>query len=72
MAGCVLTATLGMMSVVWYAFGGQISDEEMEAEARAEHRAKKQRVGEKGIMRSFAGWIPGRAKGAAEVTAEAQ
>lgn len=44
MAGCVLAAVLGMVSVAWYAFGGQISDAEMEEEARAAHAAKGRRV----------------------------
>ena len=40
MAGCVLTAVLGMATVVWYALGGHITEEEMEQEAR-EKQAKK-------------------------------
>jgi iron transport multicopper oxidase len=43
MAGCVLTAVIGMLSVTWYALGGHISEHEMEAELRRqqEQKAKK-------------------------------
>lgn len=44
MAGCVLTAVLGMLTVVWYALGGQISEEEMEHEVR-QQQAEKARKG---------------------------
>ncbi|KAF8067721.1 Fet3 protein [Lyophyllum atratum] len=40
MFGCVLTATLGMISVLWYAIGGQMTDEEAEEEARRAIAAK--------------------------------
>ena len=40
MFGCVLTATLGMASVTWYALGGHISEEEMEHEAREHQEAR--------------------------------
>lgn len=40
MAGCVLTATLGMLTVVWYALGGHISEEEMEHEVRQQQEEK--------------------------------
>jgi len=30
MTGCVLTAVLGMLTVVWYAIGGALSEEEIE------------------------------------------
>ena len=43
MAGCVLTAVLGMLTVVWYALGGHISEEEMEHEAREQQEAKARR-----------------------------
>jgi len=43
MAGCVLTALLGMLTVVWYALGGQISDEEMEREVMQALEAKEKR-----------------------------
>ncbi|KAJ7669291.1 Fet3 protein [Mycena polygramma] len=43
MAGCVLTAVLGMLTVVWYALGGHISDEEQEREVRAALEAKEKR-----------------------------
>jgi iron transport multicopper oxidase len=40
MAGCVLTAVLGMAFVVWYALGGGMTDEEVEREVR-EHLKQK-------------------------------
>ncbi len=43
MTGCVLTAVIGMLTVVWYAIGGILSDEEIEHEARAAHAAKLKR-----------------------------
>jgi len=44
MAGCVLTAVIGMATVIWYSLGGHISEEEMEHEVR-EHLAAKERRG---------------------------
>ncbi|KAF4616730.1 hypothetical protein D9613_008665 [Agrocybe pediades] len=43
MAGCVLAAVVGMMSVVWYALGGHITEEEMEHEVREALAAKEKR-----------------------------
>ncbi|KAK7059673.1 hypothetical protein R3P38DRAFT_3341270 [Favolaschia claudopus] len=43
MAGCVLTAVLGMLTVVWYALGGHITEEEQEKEVRAQLAAKEER-----------------------------
>ena len=43
MTGCVLTAVIGMLTVVWYAIGGTLSDEEIEHEVRAAHAAKLKR-----------------------------
>jgi iron transport multicopper oxidase len=40
---CVLTATLGMATVIWYTLGGHISDEEMEEEVQAKITAKEKR-----------------------------
>jgi iron transport multicopper oxidase len=40
MTGCVLTAVLGMLSVVWYALGEHASEEEMESEERAKQEKK--------------------------------
>ena len=40
MTGCVLTAVIGMLTVVWYAISGALSDEEVEREIRAAHKAK--------------------------------
>jgi iron transport multicopper oxidase len=49
---CVLTAVLGMLSVVWYALGGQISDEEIEHEIREALEAKKKRGRLFGLFRA--------------------
>ena len=43
MAGCVLAAVLGMITVVWYALGGQITDEEIEQEVLAKREKKEKR-----------------------------
>ncbi|KAJ7731143.1 Fet3 protein [Mycena maculata] len=44
MAGCVLTAVLGMLTVMWYSlFGGRISEEEVEHEVREALAAKEKR-----------------------------
>ena len=43
MAGCVLTAVIGMLTVTWYSLGGHISEEEMEHEVRREQEAKAKR-----------------------------
>ena len=43
MAGCVLAAVLGMASVVWYARGEQLSEEEVEEETRRKVDEKKRR-----------------------------
>ena len=43
MTGCVLTAVIGMLTVLWYAIGGVLSDEEIEHEVRAAHVAKLKR-----------------------------
>jgi iron transport multicopper oxidase len=43
MAGCVLAAVLGMLTVVWYALGGHITEEEQETEVRAQLEAKEKR-----------------------------
>ncbi|EPQ53867.1 ferroxidase [Gloeophyllum trabeum ATCC 11539] len=40
MFGCVLTAVIGMATVTWYSFGGNLTDEEVERETR-ERQAKK-------------------------------
>ena len=44
MAGCVLTAVIGMCTVTWYMFGGHITDEEIEEEVR-QHIEEKERRG---------------------------
>lgn len=51
-----MAAVVGMVTVAWYSFGGQISDEEMEAEARERQRIKREkkeggRV--RGVMKSL-------------------
>ncbi|KAN0107686.1 Fet3 protein [Russula decolorans] len=43
MTGCVLTAVIGMLTVVWYVIGGTLSDEEIEHEVRTAHAAKLKR-----------------------------
>ncbi|PPQ74774.1 hypothetical protein CVT24_003198 [Panaeolus cyanescens] len=43
MAGCVLSAVLGMAAVVWYSTGTRISDEEIEREVRERIAAKEKR-----------------------------
>ena len=43
MTGCVLTALLGMLTVVWYTLGGVLTDEEIEHDVRAAHAAKLER-----------------------------
>jgi iron transport multicopper oxidase len=43
MTGCVLTAVLGMLTIVWYAIGGALSEEEVEREVRAAQAAKLER-----------------------------
>lgn len=43
MAGCVLTAVIGMLTVTWYSLGGYISEEEMEHEVRREQEEKARR-----------------------------
>ncbi|ETW75786.1 Fet3 ferroxidase [Heterobasidion irregulare TC 32-1] len=43
MAGCVLAAVLGMASVVWYARGEQLSEEEVEEETRRKVEEKRRR-----------------------------
>ncbi|KAL5512657.1 hypothetical protein ACEPAG_2923 [Sanghuangporus baumii] len=40
MTGSVLTAVIGMASVVWYAFGERLTDAEVEAEAKRHQDAK--------------------------------
>ena len=40
---CVLTAVLGMLSVVWYSLGGQVTEEEMEREVHEQILAKEKR-----------------------------
>ncbi|KAG6841148.1 hypothetical protein C0991_001425 [Blastosporella zonata] len=43
MFGCVLTAVLGMITVTWYAIGGQLTEEEAEEEVREKIAAKEAR-----------------------------
>ncbi|KAJ7723385.1 Fet3 protein [Mycena metata] len=51
MAGCVLSAVLGMMTVVWYALGGRITEEEEEYEVRTALAAKEKRGRFFGLLR---------------------
>jgi iron transport multicopper oxidase len=43
LVGCILTALAGMGTVVWYTLGGEISEEQMEDEARRKLEAKESR-----------------------------
>jgi iron transport multicopper oxidase len=43
MTGCVLTAVLGMLTVVWYTMSDALSDDEIEREVRAAQAAKLKR-----------------------------
>ncbi|KAJ7054380.1 Fet3 protein [Mycena amicta] len=52
MAGCVLSVVLGMLTVVWYALGGHITDEEAESDARAALAKKEGRGRFFGIFKS--------------------
>ena len=54
MAGSVLTAVFGMMTVTWYTLGGHISDEDMEEEVRKEIEAKEKRRKFFGMFRTKA------------------
>lgn len=51
MAGCVLTAVIGMLTVAWYSLGGHISEEEMEHEVRREQEEKAKRGKLFGLIR---------------------
>ncbi|EKM75832.1 hypothetical protein AGABI1DRAFT_79402, partial [Agaricus bisporus var. burnettii JB137-S8] len=51
MFGCVFTAALGMASVVWYTFGGHISEEDIEEEIRAKISEKAKRGRFFGLLR---------------------
>ncbi|KAL9709960.1 ferroxidase fet3 [Leucoagaricus gongylophorus] len=51
MFGCVFTAALGMATVVWYTFGGDLSEEEIEEEVKAHIAAKEQRGRFYGLLR---------------------
>ncbi|KAF9260542.1 Fet3 protein [Marasmius fiardii PR-910] len=51
MFSCVLAAVLGMAGVVWYSFGGGITDEEYEHEAKMKFETKEKRGKLFGIIR---------------------
>ncbi|KAF8989844.1 Fet3 protein, partial [Hymenopellis radicata] len=51
MAGCVLTAVLGMLTVVWYSMGGSMTDEEIEHEVREQIDAKEKKGRLFGLLR---------------------
>nr|AHD24915.1 putative laccase 2 [Flammulina velutipes] len=53
MFGCVLSAVLGMIAVVWYSMGGNLTEEEIEHEVR-------QQVEEKGKKGKFFGLLQKR------------
>ncbi len=48
---CVLTALLGMLSVVWYSMGGGLTDEEIEHEVREQISAKEKKGRLFGLLR---------------------
>ncbi|BGP10757.1 ferroxidase fet3 [Rhodotorula toruloides] len=41
LAGCVLTALIGMLTVVWYAVGGQLDEDELQEEVHRDMEKKK-------------------------------
>ena len=45
MTGCVASATLGMIAVIWYALGGQIGEDEAMDEATRKAELKEKRGG---------------------------
>ncbi len=53
MAGCVLAALFGMLSVVWYVLGGGVDEGEVEKEVREKiekkERKKEEAKGEKAL-----------------------
>jgi iron transport multicopper oxidase len=51
MTGCVLMAVIGILTVMWYAIGGALSDEEVEREVRAAQAAKLTRGRLFGLLR---------------------
>jgi iron transport multicopper oxidase len=50
LVGCILTALIGMGTVVWYTLGGEVSEEQMEDEARRKLEAKERRGKLWGLM----------------------
>lgn len=52
LAGCVLTALLGMLTVCWYALGGQLDADEVEEEVQRALE-KKQAAGGGYLKRGF-------------------
>ncbi|KAA1476163.1 ferroxidase [Dentipellis sp. KUC8613] len=56
MFGCVLTATIGMVTVTWYAIGEHLTEEEVEDEVRKKQAQKAQR------RRMFTNLLPGSKK----------
>jgi len=48
---CVFTAALGMATVVWYTFGGDLSEEEIEEEVKDKIAAKERRGQFYGLLR---------------------
>lgn len=52
MAGCVLTAVIGMATVTWYALGEHLTDEEVEEEVKRKQDAKAARGGLLGRFKS--------------------
>ncbi|PFH50518.1 multicopper oxidase [Amanita thiersii Skay4041] len=54
MTGCVLAAVLGMVTTIWYTWGGRLSEEEIEHQVQAKIGEKERRA------KFFKSLIPGR------------
>lgn len=63
MAGCVLAALVGMLSVVWYSWGA-LNDEEIEQEEQRRHEQKMadKAAGKKSGVRGLVGKVVGGRK----------
>ncbi|TNY21325.1 laccase [Rhodotorula diobovata] len=64
LAGCVLTAIIGMITVVWYAVGGQLDADELNEEVHREMAAKAAAGG--GLLKRGFKAVTGKKGGAAE------
>jgi iron transport multicopper oxidase len=50
MAGCIITAILGFLTIVWYAWG-DIDEEDLENEIRRKQELKKAKGGKFGVLK---------------------